>query len=77
MTSVSLIHEAGHPKPVLRDNLEGWGEDGGGRGFRMGGTHVYLWPIHVDVWQKPSQYYKVIIFQLNKLKKMWRQQKGF
>ena len=29
-----------------------------GRGFRMGGgrdTHVYLWPIHVDIWQKPSQ----------------------
>ena len=22
-------------------------------GFRMRGTHVYLWPIHVDVWQKP------------------------
>ena len=20
------------------------------------GTHVYLWLIHVDVWQKPSQY---------------------
>ena len=28
-------------------------------------THVYLWPIHVDVWQKPSQYCKVIIYQLN------------
>ena len=25
--------------------------------------NVYLWPIHVDVWQKPSQYCKVIIFQ--------------
>jgi len=24
--------------------------------LRMGGTHVYLCPIHVDVWQKPSQY---------------------
>ena len=22
----------------------------------MVGTHVYLWPIRVDVWQKPSQY---------------------
>ena len=22
----------------------------------MGETNVYLWPIHVDVWQKPSQY---------------------
>ena len=24
----------------------------------------YLWPIHVDVWQKPSQYCKAIILQL-------------
>ena len=32
----------------------------------MKGTHVYLWPIHIDVWQKPSQYYKVIILQFKK-----------
>ena len=35
----------------------------GGR-VQDGGTHVYMWPIHVDVWQKASQYYKVIILQL-------------
>ena len=35
----------------------------------MWGTHVYLWPIHVDVWQKPSQYCKVFIFQLKKKEK--------
>ena len=29
----------------------------GGR-FRREGTYVYLWLIHVDVWQKPAQYYK-------------------
>ena len=23
-----------------------------GVGFRIGGIHVYLWLIHVDVWQK-------------------------
>ena len=28
-------------------------------------AHVHLWLIHVDVWQKPSQYFKVISFQLN------------
>ena len=33
-------------------------------GFRTWGTYVHLWLIHVDVWQKPSQYYKVIILQL-------------
>ena len=31
MTSVSLMHEAGHPKLVLWDNLEGWGGEGGGK----------------------------------------------
>ena len=28
---------------------------GQGAVFSMRGTHVYLWLIHVDVWQKPSQ----------------------
>ena len=67
MTSTSSMHEAGHPKPVLWDNLEGWGEEGGGiGGLRIGGvtTHVHLWPIHADVWQKPSQYCKVTVLQL-------------
>ena len=41
-----------------------------GGGFKKEGTHVYLWLTHVDVWQKPSQYCKVIILQLKiKLKK--------
>ena len=39
-----------------------------GGGFRMRrGTHVYLWLIHVDVWQKPSQYCKAIILQLKQI----------
>ena len=63
MTSASSVHESGHPKPVLWNNIEVGTEVGGG--FRIGGTHVYQWPIHVDVWQKPSQYCKVIILQLN------------
>ena len=41
-----------------------------GRGFKKEGTYVYLRLIHADVWQKSSQYCKVIIFQLKiKLKK--------
>ena len=32
-----------------------------------GGTHMYPRLTRVDVLQKPSQYYKVIILQLNKL----------
>ena len=38
----------------------------GGRGkggFRMG-THVHLWLIHVNVWQEPLQYCKIISLQL-------------
>ena len=36
MTSASLRHEAGHPKPVLWDNPEGWDGEGDG-GFIMRG----------------------------------------
>ena len=35
-------------------NLEGWDGVGGGRRFKRKGTHVYLWLIHVDVWQRPT-----------------------
>ena len=42
----------------LCDNLEEWGGVGGGREVQEEGTYVYLWLIHVDVWQKPTQYYK-------------------
>ena len=35
-----------------------------GEGFSGEGTYVYLSLIHADVWQKPTQYYKVIILQL-------------
>ena len=45
---------------LLCDNLEGWDGVGGGRE----GTYVYLWLIHADVWQKPTQYCKAIILQL-------------
>ena len=31
MTSASPLHEAGHPKPVLWDNPEGYDGVGGGR----------------------------------------------
>ena len=42
---------------VLCDNLEGgmWWEVGGR--FKREETYVYLWQIHVAVWQKPIQHY--------------------
>ena len=38
--------------------------------FKWEGTCIKLWLIHVDVWEKPTQYCKAIILQLkiNKLK---------
>ena len=33
----------------------------------MEGTHVYLWLIHVDVWQKPLQYRNYSSIKINKL----------
>ena len=38
-------------------------------GWRGTGAHVHPWLIHVDAWQKPPQYCKVIILQLKKKKK--------
>ena len=43
----------------------GWGgRQEGGSGW---GTHVNPWLIHVNVWQKPLQYCKVISLQLRKI----------
>ena len=40
-----------------------------GMGWGLGwGTHVHLWMIHVNVWQKTPQYCKVISLQLKKKK---------
>ena len=54
---------------VLCGNLEKW--NGVGGRFRRKGIYVYLRLIHVAVWQKPTQHYKAVIFQLkiSKLKK--------
>ena len=38
------------------------------RSFKREWAYVYLWLIHVDVWQKSAQYYIAIILQL-KIKK--------
>ena len=56
------MHEAGCLVLVHWDDPErcdGEGESGQG-------THVHPWLIHVNVWQKPPQYYKVISFHLKK-----------
>lgn len=45
------MHEAGHPKPMLGDNLE----RGRREGDAGGEIQAHLWPIHVEVRRKPSQ----------------------
>ena len=50
----------------LCDNLEGWHGMRGGKEVQEGGSYVYQWLIHVDTWQKPTQYCKAIILQFKK-----------
>ena len=64
MTSASSMLEAGHPKLVLWNNPEGRGGEGGERGLQDGGTHVYPWLTHVNIWQNPPRYCKEISLQL-------------
>ena len=48
------------------DDPEEWDEEGVGQGAGGSGWgHMYTH--HVNVWQKPLQYCKVISLQLNKL----------
>ena len=60
-------------RQVLRSGALGWprGMEWGGRweGGSGWGTRVHPWWIHVNVWQKPLQYCKVINLQLKKKKK--------
>ena len=47
---------------------DGMGREVGG-GFQDRGTHVNPWLIHVNVWQKPPQHWKVNSRQLKQIKK--------
>ena len=49
MTSAISMLEAEHTKPVPWTTQRGRVGREVGQGFRMGGTHVYLLLIHVDV----------------------------
>ena len=53
-------------KQGLCINLEEWDEEGDERKFQEEGIYVYLWLIHVEVWQK-TKFYKAIIFQLKNI----------
>ena len=50
-------------KQVLCINLEGGVGRGMGGSFKRERMYVYLWLIHVEVWQKTAKFCKVIILQ--------------
>ena len=47
-----------------------------GERFKKEGTYLYLWLIHVDVWQKPIQYCKAIVLQLKINKLIFKERKA-
>ena len=66
LTQVCYIITHFLKKGLQPRGIEGRGRWEGGSGW---GIHVYPWLIHVNVWQKPLQYCKVISHQLIKKKK--------
>ena len=58
------MHETGCSGLVHWDDPEGWEGEAGGRGGSERVTPVHSWLIHVNVWQKPLQYCKVVSLQL-------------
>ena len=65
---ICSVTKGAQPRALEQPRGVGWGgmEWEIEAGFRREGTFVYLWLIHVDVWQKPTQYCKAIILQLKK-----------
>ena len=72
---LSRVKQITSPGWMHETSDQGWctgrtQRDGMGREVRGGsgwGTHVNPWLIHVNVWQKPLQYCKVISLQLIKI----------
>ena len=73
--------QVGCVRQVLRAGALGWPRGMGWGGRWAGGsgweTPVNPWLIHVNVWQKPLQYCKVISLQLIKIKEKKRSVFGY
>ena len=65
ITSPGWMHWNKYSGLVHWEDPEGWDGEGSGRGD-WDVIHVNPWLIHVNVWQKPLQYCKVISLQLIK-----------
>ena len=60
----NLLYDSGNSNwGSVTTQRDGMGRETGGR-FKREGTYVYLWLIHANVWQKPTQFCKAIILQL-------------
>ena len=60
----NLLYGSGNSNRVsVSTQSGGMGTEMGGR-FKREGIYVYLWLIHVDVWQKTTKFCKAIILQL-------------
>ena len=71
---VGCMRQVLRPGALGRLRGIGWrGRWGGGSGW---GIHVTPWLIHVNVWQKPLQYCKVISLQLIKINEKKKKKKG-
>ena len=68
MRQVLRAGALGRPRVMGKDG------QGGARGDHDMGTHVNPWLIHVNVWQKPLQYCKVISLQLIKINEKKRKE---
>ena len=72
---LSRVKQIVSPGWMHETGAQGWctgktQRDGMGREVEGGsgwGTHVHPWLIHVSVWQKPLQYFKVISLQRIKI----------
>ena len=53
----------GKLKQGLHINQEGWDGEEMGRRLKREGIYVYLWLIHVEVWQKTAKFCKAIMLQ--------------
>ena len=72
ITNGNLLYDSGNSNwGLVTTQRVGMGREVGGI-FTWEGIWVNLWLVHVDVWQKPTQYYKAIILQLqiNKFNKI-------
>ena len=53
-------------------NLDEWAGEGDGREFKREVIYVYLWLIHVEVWQKTTKFCKAVILHWKKRRRRRR-----